>query len=87
MPNAASLSARSHGNPVEIVGALGQRVGAKADIASYSTVIVTVDQKDITAGLPLILVCVPEFLDAAQLCGVEGVDHGRYLQDGLTVGV
>jgi hypothetical protein len=79
-PNTTSLSRGVHCDPIQVEAALSERMGAEAGITKHP-VLIAIHQKGISTGFPLILICVPEFFDAALLCWVEGTDPGRQLQN------
>jgi len=87
MANTVPLSVWRNDNPVQVVSTLCQRMGAETGIAQRAPLVVPVHEEDIPAVLSAITVRVPEFLDAAQLCGSKDADRGRYVCDGLAVGV
>jgi hypothetical protein len=56
--NTTSLSCGVHRDPVQVEGALSQRMGTEASKAKY-VVPIAIHQKGISAGLSFISVCVP----------------------------
>jgi hypothetical protein len=82
--DAATLGSRVYGDPVQVVGAAGEGVRAKAGIARRASIL-PIDQERIATGLPSMLVFVPKLLDARQLSGRKDTDGSRYLQNGLFV--